>query len=669
MTKKSKISKRMTALAAQEGYQRLESAEGLGSESHVEGLVDFLCKDEDLAISGLPDSIKHEVFSLIVSQFLSTFLKTFYDTVTSQNLMGHHMELYYSKAKELRISKILEEIEEEEGSGRKPVAIDAIEDLVEKILSHKEINIGVLPDSVERQLYTKTVHVVIHCIQYILICTECDFCGYRFRGSFDAEISSGGKKKHHGKGEDQHRVKVVRADLGHHRHEVDRHVLLGVIEDATKNISGITHLLEKQVVSAVYQLAIYMMLEVLKELVFNILGDNCRLRLMPGLPGSTTAKSGATAVATSPESTPGKKRRVFTTKWVRKRLLSPERTSSENGGGGGGGGGFMGMFRSSKKESVRNGKSGEENVDDEDDDEGDKMPLWEDTDDGIDATWRTVEGVTLQHYLDSYRPPRTIPYGAKYTVRSDQVDFFTRQILHGGQYSIPGVPEAVEMLMYKQVVRTGMQQVLTAFHKAVSNMTLLGHHFELDIEEGKGFDPIKKRKPNLEAVTALAQTLLDDPNVNLSLLPDIIERQLYVNVLLISLLLVQNICDTSCVDIFGHCLEFSLRPIKNTASVRKKLVLDLVSSEVPSSEIDDKMLAAYVVHGDDRDGDGLGDSGDLYAGIMTAIYKITLYVAREALQDMAIFLLEDGYVMRIAPGTPLAKDREKDKENASPTKR
>ena len=43
-----------------------------------------------------------------------------------------------------------------------------------------------------------------------------------------------------------------------------------------------------------------------------------------------------------------------------------------------------------------------------------------------------------------------------------------------------------------------------------------------------------------------------------------------------------------------------------------------MSSEVPSSEIDEKMLAAYVVHGDD--GDGLGDSGDLYAGIAAAIY-------------------------------------------------
>ena len=103
----------------------------MGSESHVEGLVDFLCKDEDLAISGLPDSIKHEVFSLIVSQFLSTFLKTFYDTVTSQNLMGLH-GIVLLEGKELRISKILEEIEEEEGSGREPVAIDAIEDLVEK---------------------------------------------------------------------------------------------------------------------------------------------------------------------------------------------------------------------------------------------------------------------------------------------------------------------------------------------------------------------------------------------------------------------------------------------------------------------------------------------------------------------------------------------------------
>lgn len=661
--------KRKQRLAAMKGYNRLESAECLGSEMHVAGLVEFLCHDEDLNIPNLPDSIKHSLFSMIVSQFLSTFLKSFYGGVTGQNLMGHHMDLYYSEAKELEVSKVLQEIEEEEESGTKPVAVRDIEALVDQILGHKEINIGMLPDSVERPLYSKSIHVVVHCIQYILLCTEYDFCGYSFRGTFDIKSDDGEKKDP---------VRMVRADLGDHRHEVDREILQEVIEDATRDISGgYSHMLEKQVIAAVYALAIYTVFETLKELVVNVLGDNFRLRLMPGEPGSKKAKLAAAAVATANTTTgapgsgsPKKRRRVFTTKWVKKRLMSPEKASAggANGGPSAGGGGFLSsLFGSPKKNpSAREGTGGTEDEEVDGNEDG-RMPLWTDNDDdaGIEATWRNVEGETLQHYLNSYHPPRTIPFGAKLTVRDEQADFFTRQILRGGEYSIPGIPEAVEMLVYKQVVRTGMQRVLTTFHTAVSNVAFFGHHFELDIEEGKVFTPIKKRRANMGAVTALAQTLIDDPNVNLSLLPDILERQLYVNVILISLLLVQNICDTSSMDILGHCLEFTLKPISDdtTAKLRKKLMLDMISSQVPKSVIDDETLSAYVK--DDRDGDGAGDGGELYADMMTAIYRISLYAAKEALQDMAIFLLEDGYVMRVAPGAPQTDENGSKKDGPS----
>ena len=112
------------ALGSQEGYRRLESTEGLCSASHIEKLVEFLCKDADLTIPGLPDSIKHSLYSKIVSIFLSTFLNTFYNSTAQQDLMGHHLDIYMSNAKDLQVQKQMKELEEEEESGRKMVAVD-----------------------------------------------------------------------------------------------------------------------------------------------------------------------------------------------------------------------------------------------------------------------------------------------------------------------------------------------------------------------------------------------------------------------------------------------------------------------------------------------------------------------------------------------------------------
>lgn len=669
------------ALGCQEGYRRLESTEGLCSASHIEKLVEFLCKDADLTIPGLPDSIKHSLYSKIVSIFLSTFLNTFYNSMAQQDLMGHHLDIYMSNAKDLQVQKQMKELEEEEESGRKMVAVDEVEDLVDQILANEDMNLGYLPDSLEKPLYQKTVHVVIHCIQYVLVCTEFDFCGYSFRGTFDAI---------HNSEETSSIVKVVRADLGPHRHEVDKNILRGVIEEATKDITGIASVLERQTISGVYQLAIYLVFELLKELVFNILGDNCRLRLMPGAPGTVTAHIPAGLNSNKNSTSPKKRRRVFTTKWVKKRINALSSPSKESGSGSG-----IDPQSANNKSGTATAsstgastKKGQE-VDDRDPHSGflgfltpgkgkyskkamdkdeeksspgpyappssprdDPMPCWDGDDEaGVQATWRNVEGETLARYLRSYKPPRAMPANQKYVVREDQLDHFTRQILHGGEYKIPGIPEVVEVLMYRAVVRTGMQNVLTTFQNGISKVSFFGHHLELDIEEGISFPPVKKKSPNLGAVSSLAQVLLNDPDVNLSFLPDFIERQLYVNVLLISLLLVQNVCDTSCLDIFGHSLGFTLNPLstETTLSLRKKMFLDVMSSAVPASTIDDEVLAEYVEHKDEQ------NNGELYRGLMTAVYRISLYVAREALSDVAIFLLEDGYVMRIAPGPPRPK--------------
>ena len=69
----------------------------------------------------------------------------------------------------------------------------------------------------------------------------------------------------------------------------------------------------------------------------------------------------------------------------------------------------------------------------------------------------------MQQYLDSYRPPRHVPYGEQLKVRDEQVHDFTVSVLKKGDYHIPGVPMEVEVFLYKEIIRGGLQSFLNIF--------------------------------------------------------------------------------------------------------------------------------------------------------------------------------------------------------------
>ena len=216
-----------------------------------------------------------------------------------------------------------------------------------------------------------------------------------------------------------------------------------------------------------------------------------------------------------------------------------------------------------------------------------------------------------------------------------------------GDYHIPGVPIEAEIFLYKEVIKTGLQTFLTTFHDTVKKTRLFGHHLELDIEEGTRPFSFTQKPTNIKAVAVLVDTLLEDSEVNLSLLPDFVERKLYTNVILMCLLLVQNVCDSSCMDFVGHSLQSKFSPLNEavTSKLRSKIHHDAVLSEVPDSKIDQGTLRMYVEH--DKE-----DANEILKLLYSSVYRISLYVAREVLLDININVLEDGYLMRLAPGDP-----------------
>ena len=89
-------------------------------------------------------------------------------------------------------------------------------------------------------------------------------------------------------------------------------------------------------------------------------------------------------------------------------------------------------------------------------------------------------------------------------------------------------------------------------HKAITGVGLLGHHLELDIEEGiKGYD-VNKPPVDVEAVEGLVEILLQEKAVNLTWVADSVEKQIYTNVIVVGFGVVQTFLDSFCIDIYEY---------------------------------------------------------------------------------------------------------------------
>lgn len=72
--------------------------------------------------------------------------------------------------------------------------------------------------------------------------------------------------------------------------------------------------------------------------------------------------------------------------------------------------------------------------------------------------------------------------------------------------------------------------------------------------------PITSWNLSSERVDEFVERLLQDPNISIKYLPDFVERQIYRNVFMVFMGLLQSIVDSSALEVIGHQLKFSLEP-------------------------------------------------------------------------------------------------------------
>lgn len=68
---------------------------------------------------------------------------------------------------------------------------------------------------------------------------------------------------------------------------------------------------------------------------------------------------------------------------------------------------------------------------------------------------------------------------------------------------------------------------------------------------------------SMEAIEQYVEGMIADSDVNITYLPDFVERQLYKNILKMVLGLLDNILSNSHITIFNHEINFELVPLKN----------------------------------------------------------------------------------------------------------
>ena len=65
---------------------------------------------------------------------------------------------------------------------------------------------------------------------------------------------------------------------------------------------------------------------------------------------------------------------------------------------------------------------------------------------------------------------------------------------------------------------------------------------------------------NNQRIDELVDKILDDKNINCSFLPDVVEKQIYKNVLTIGLELLKQTLENSKINFIGHEIKFTITP-------------------------------------------------------------------------------------------------------------
>jgi hypothetical protein len=246
------------------------------------------------------------------------------------------------------------------------------------------------------------------------------------------------------------------------------------------------------------------------------------------------------------------------------------------------------------------------------------------------TTGHMVVSTCQEHRL----PPNPLwPSG----ISEQDVNDFVDSVLNDSSINMAAIPDVVERAIYKSTVTMTANLLYQAIGQ-IHGIRLFGHDLILRREtsltknaamDGQHFGIDEK------ILEQVADRLMKNNAVNQALVPDTVERQLYINCLKLIIHLLDSIAASLCITFCGHDLRLHFEPSK------KRMLAASSTTKLNTKELQE--IARKAV-----DSDGI--YGEFQVQLQASLYGLVLGLIDDLLANTEIAMLSDRIEIDIVQG-------------------
>jgi hypothetical protein len=243
------------------------------------------------------------------------------------------------------------------------------------------------------------------------------------------------------------------------------------------------------------------------------------------------------------------------------------------------------------------------------------------------------------------------------------IDELVDEIMDDPTVNLSLIPDVLERRIYKSTI----QLTLNAFYMALGSIDgtpFLSHRIKVlratkttaIKERTKNYLADQTKNVNAEVLEQIADRLLANPAVNARMLPDAIEKQIYVNCMIVIFRVLTVIVHSFRITLCGHDLGLSLEPHQFETSAMNAVVAHSSMSKVDIGQIKSFAESCGIPTDDD---DNLIEGFSLWDRVLnrrsfmiklqTCMYSLVLGIIDDILANTRIRVLSDDITLDVVP--------------------
>jgi hypothetical protein len=237
------------------------------------------------------------------------------------------------------------------------------------------------------------------------------------------------------------------------------------------------------------------------------------------------------------------------------------------------------------------------------------------------------------------------------------------EIMNDPTVNLTLIPDVLERRIYKSTI----QLTLNAFYMAlgsIDGIPFLSHQIKVERatkgdaiqEKTKDYLADQTKNVNVKVLEEIADRLLTNPAINSQMLPDAIEKQIYVNCMVVIFRVLSVIVHSFRITICGHDIGLSLEPHQFESSAMNATMAHSSLSKIDIAQIKSFAESCGIPPEDD---DGMAEGFSFWDRILnrrsfvvslhTCMYSLVLGIIDDILANTKIRVMSDEITLDVVP--------------------